>query len=246
LLTANYSYLNERLARHYGVPDVYGDRLRKVVFSDDRRGGLLGQGAVLTVTSYPNRTSVVLRGKWLLATLLGAPPPPPPPDVPSLKDPGQDGQPRSLRARMEQHRQNAACAGCHRRMDPLGFSLENFDALGKWRTRADGEVVDASASLPDNSQFEGIAGLRALLVSHKDDYIRTLSAKLLAYAVGRGVEYYDQPAVRRIARDTSAGGERWSALVVSVVTSTPFSMTLSNSAPVRSARAEDRALDRRP
>src|SRR5439155_16944109 len=157
LLTANYSFLNERLARHYRIPDVYGNHFRKVIFPDRTRGGLLGQASVLTVTSYPNRTSVVLRGKWLLATLLGAPPPPPPPDVPSLKDPGQDGQPRSLRGRMEQHRKNPACASCHQRMDPLGFSLENFDALGKWRTVADGEQIDASASLADVTRFEGIA-----------------------------------------------------------------------------------------
>jgi hypothetical protein len=245
LLSANYSYLNERLARHYGVPNVYGDRLRKVVFADGRRGGLLGQGAVLTLTSYPNRTSVVLRGKWLLANLLGAPPPPPPPDVPSLKEAGQDGQPRSLRSRMEQHRKNPVCAGCHRRMDPLGFSLENFDALGKWRTSADGEPIDASASLPDGSEFEGIAGLRALLISHKDDYVRTLSAKLLAYAIGRGVEYYDEPAVRRIARDAAAGGERWSALLAAVVRSAPFSMGLATTRPTDSTIADRQRADRR-
>ncbi len=145
LLTADYSYLNERLARHYGIPNVYGNHFRRVTFNDGIRGGLLGQASVLTVTSYPNRTSIVLRGKWLLANILGAPPAPPPADVPSLKDAGQDGQPRSLRDRMEQHRKNPACAGCHQRMDPLGFALENFDALGKWRTIADGENVDASA-----------------------------------------------------------------------------------------------------
>src|SRR6266850_2699781 len=185
LLTANYSYLNERLARHYGIPNVYGNHFRKVTFTDGVRGGLLGQASILTVTSYPNRTSVVLRGKWLLANMLGAPPPPPPADVPSLKEAGQDGQPRSLRDRMDRHRNSPACAGCHQRMDPLGFSLENFDALGKWRTVADGEKVDVSASLPDGTTFEGVAGLRNLLLNHKNDYVRTLTEKLLAYSIGR-------------------------------------------------------------
>jgi mono/diheme cytochrome c family protein len=224
LLTANYSYLNERLARFYGVPNIYGNHFRKVTFDDRLRGGLLGQASVLTVTSYPNRTSVVLRGKWLLANLLGAPPPPPPVDVPSLKDAGQDGVPRSLRERMEQHRDNAACASCHQRMDPLGFALENFDALGKWRMVADGEKVNASASLPDGTTFEGITGLRDLLVEHKDDYIRTFAEKLLAYGIGRGIEYYDLPAIRKIARESAANDYRWSSLIIGIVRSTPFSM----------------------
>jgi hypothetical protein len=224
LLTADYSYLNERLARHYGIPDVYGSHFRKVTFTDGVRGGLLGQAGVLTVTSYPNRTSVVLRGKWLLANLLGAPPAPPPADVPSLKDAGQDGQPRSLRDRMEQHRKNPACSGCHQRMDPLGFALENFDALGKWRTIADGEKIDASASLPDGTHFEGMAGLRNLLVSRKEDYVRTLTEKLLAYSVGRGIEYYDLPAIREVARESATAEYRWSALILGIVRSRPFSM----------------------
>jgi len=224
LLTANYSYLNERLARFYGVPNIYGNHFRKVTFDDRLRGGLLGQASVLTITSYPNRTSVVLRGKWLLANLLGAPPPPPPVDVPSLKDAGQDGVPRSLRERMEQHRNNAACTSCHQRMDPLGFALENFDALGKWRMVADGEKVNASASLPDGTTFEGITGLRDLLVEHKDDYIRTFAEKLLAYGIGRGIEYYDLPAIRKIARESAANDYRWSSLIIGIVRSTPFSM----------------------
>ena len=224
LLTANYSYVNERLARFYGVSNVYGNHFRKVAFTDGIRGGLLGQASVLTVTSYPNRTSVVLRGKWLLANILGAPPAPPPADVPSLKDAGQDGVPRSLRDRMEQHRNNPACSGCHQRMDALGFALENFDALGKWRTVADGEQVNASASLPDGTTFEGIAGLRNLLAKQKSDYVRTVTEKLLAYSIGRGIEYYDQPAIRKIARDSAPGDYRWSSLVLSVVRSAPFSM----------------------
>src|SRR5438093_1324918 len=231
LLTANYSYLNERLARHYGIPNIYGNHFRKVTFSDGVRGGLLGQASVLAVTSYPNRTSVVLRGKWLLANILGAPPPPPPADVPSLKDAGKDGQPRSLRDRMERHRKNPACSGCHQRMDPLGFALENFDALGKWRTVADGEKIDASASLPDGTMFQGIAGLRNLLVSHKDDYVRTLTEKLLAYSIGRGIEYYDLPAIRQIARESAPADYRWSSLVLGIARSKPFSMGI-----VRGAR----------
>jgi Protein of unknown function (DUF1592)/Protein of unknown function (DUF1588)/Protein of unknown function (DUF1587)/Protein of unknown function (DUF1585)/Protein of unknown function (DUF1595)/Cytochrome C oxidase, cbb3-type, subunit III len=227
LLTANYSYLNERLARHYEIPNVYGNQFRKVTFSDGVRGGLLGQASVLTVTSYPNRTSIVLRGKWLLANMLGAPPPPPPVDVPSLKDAGQDGQPRSLRERMELHRKNPACAGCHQRMDPLGFALENFDALGKWRTVADGEKVNVSASLPDGTTFEGIAGLRDLLLKHKDDYVRTLTEKLLAYSIGRGIEYYDLPAIRKIARDSAPSDYRWSSLILGIVRSNPFSMGIA-------------------
>ncbi len=244
LLNANYSFLNERLARHYGIPNVYGDHFRKVTFADDRRGGLLGQASVLTVTSYPNRTSVVLRGKWLLATLLGAPPPPPPPDVPSLKDPGQDGQPRSLRDRMEQHRKDPVCAGCHQRMDPLGFSLENFDALGKWRTVADGETVDASATLPDGTRFDGVTGVRGLLVSHKEEFVRTLSEKMLAYAVGRGLESSDLPAVRRIARDSGAGDYRWTSLVLAVVRSTPFTMGVVRDAVVANTVAQQRPVQR--
>jgi hypothetical protein len=224
LLTADYSYLNERLARHYAIPNIYGNHFRKVTFTGGIRGGLLGQAGVLTVTSYPNRTSVVLRGKWLLANMLGSPPPPPPGDVASLKDPGQDGQPRSLRERMELHRKNPACAGCHQRMDALGFALENFDALGKWRTIADGEKVDVSASLPDGTTFEGIAGLRSLLLKHKEDYVRTLAEKLLAYGMGRGIEYYDLPAIRQIAREGAAADYRWSSLVLGVVRSKPFGM----------------------
>ena len=225
LLTANYSFLNERLAKHYGIPNVYGNHYRRFTFTDGVRGGLLGQASILTVTSYGNRTSVVMRGRWVLANLLGAPPPPPPPDVPALKDAGMDGAPRSLRERMEVHRKNPACASCHQRMDPIGFALENFDADGKWRTASDGEQIDAAASLPDGTRFEGVNGLRALLVSHQEDFVRTLSAKLLAYAVGRGLAYYDQPAVRKIARDAARHDYRWSSIIGGIVNSTPFSMS---------------------
>jgi hypothetical protein len=224
LLTADYSFVNERLAKHYGIPDIYGPRFRRVHFTDGVRGGLLGQASVLAVTSYPNRTSVTLRGRWLLTNLLGSPPPPPPPNVPALKDPGQDGQPRSLRQRMEIHRQSAACASCHQRMDPLGFSLENFDALGKWRMESDNERIDASGALPDGTRFEGVAGLRQLMASHKEDFVRTFTEKLLAYAIGRGIELSDMPVIRGIARDAAQYDNRWSAVIWGIVNSPAFNM----------------------
>jgi hypothetical protein len=225
LLTANYSFVNERLARHYRIPNVYGSHFRRVTFSDGIRGGLLGQGSILTVTSYPNRTSPVLRGRWLLDNVLGAPPPPPPPDIPLLNESGADAKSLSIRQQMEAHRKNPSCAVCHVRMDPLGFSLENFDALGKWRTASDGIPVDASGALPDGTRFEGITGLRQLIASHQDDFARTFTQKLLAYALGRSLEAGDLPAVRRIARDASGNGYRWSSVIVGVATSTPFTMS---------------------
>jgi hypothetical protein len=222
LLLADYTFANDRLAQHYGIPNVYGSHYRPVKFTDRRRGGLLGQASVLAVTSYPNRTSVVIRGRWLLANMLGAPPPPPPLDVPALREAGQEGQPKSLRDRMEVHRKNPACASCHQRMDPLGFSLENFDAVGKWRVEADGVPVDATAAMPDGTQFAGVEGLRSYLAGNKEDFVRTLSGKLLTYAIGRGIEYYDQPAVRKIAREAAAQDYRWSSVILGVVNSTPF------------------------
>ena len=222
LLLADYTFANDRLAQHYGIPNVYGSHYRPVKFTDRRRGGLLGHASVLAVTSYPNRTSVVIRGRWLLANMLGAPPPPPPLDVPALREPGEEGQPKSLRERMEVHRKNPACASCHQRMDPLGFSLENFDAVGKWRAEADGVPVDPTAALPDGTQFAGVEGLRTYLAEHKEDFVRTLTGKLLAYATGRGIEYYDQPAIRKIARDAAAQDYRWSSVILGVVNSTPF------------------------
>jgi mono/diheme cytochrome c family protein len=236
LLTANYTFVNERLAKHYGIPDVYGNHFRRVTFTDGQRGGLLGQASVLAVTSYPNRTSVAIRGRWLLANMLGSPPPPPPPDVPDLKNAGVDGQPRSLRQRMEVHRQNAACASCHQRMDPLGFSLENFDSLGKFRTQSDGAPVDASASLPDGTHFDGLPGLRTLLAGHKEDFVRTFTGKLLAYATGRGIEYTDLPAIRSVSRDSAKDEYRWSSIILGVVSSPPFSMGISGGAPSLSAQ----------
>jgi hypothetical protein len=225
LVTANYSYVNERLARHYRIPNVYGSHFRRVLFTDGVRGGLLGQGSVLTVTSYPNRTSPVLRGRWLLDNVLGAPPPPPPPDVPLLSESARDGKPVSMRQQMEAHRKSPSCAVCHVRMDPLGFSLENFDALGKWRTASDGITVDASGALPDGTRFEGVTGLRQLVAGHPDDFARTFTQKMLAYAIGRSLDAQDQPAVRQIARTAAAQGYRWSSIITGIVTSTPFTMS---------------------
>jgi hypothetical protein len=225
LVEANYTFVNERLARHYGLSNVYGSRFRRVVLADGVRGGLLGQASILTATSYANRTSPVLRGRWMLESLLGAPPPAPPPDVPALKENGADGEVRSVRERLEAHRRNPSCALCHVRMDPLGFSLENFDALGKWRTTSDGVPIDASASLPDGSRFEGIAGLRALLLNHREDFVRTFTDRLLSYSIGRGTEPSDWPAVRKIVRETASEDHRWSSIILAIVRSTPFQMS---------------------
>ena len=227
LLDADYTFLNERLARHYGIPNIYGSRFRRVKLTGEERRGLLGQGGVLTVTSYATRTSPVLRGKWLLENILGTPPPPPPPNVPSLKVEDQNGKPASIRERLAQHRANPVCAACHSRIDPLGFALENFDAIGKWRTTDAGTPVDASGQLPDGSQFEGPAGLRNVLLSKRDEFVISVTQKLLTYALGRGIEYYDAPAVRTITRGAAADDYRWSALVLGIVESVPFQMRRS-------------------
>ncbi len=224
LLSASYTFVNERLARHYGIRGVYGDRFRRVTLDPDHpRGGLLGHGGLLTVTSYPNRTSPVVRGKWLLETILGAPPPEPPPNVPGLPDRGEGGEPASVRERLERHRANPACAGCHAPMDPLGFALENFDAIGTWRATSEaGQPIDASATMPGGAAFEGPAGLRRVLLSRGGDFAATVTEKLLAYALGRGLEYTDRPAVRRILRAAAADDYRWSSIVLGIVKSTPF------------------------
>jgi hypothetical protein len=225
LLGANYTFLNQRLAEHYGIPNVYGPQFRKVALTDPNRGGLLGQGSILTVTSYPNRTSVVQRGKWILENLLGAPPPPPPPDVPDLKPHAKDGRLLTMREQMEQHRANAICSSCHARMDPIGFSLENYDGVGKWRNEDGGSAIDPSGKLPGGVQFQGPAGLKKLLLTnYHDDFVETVTEKLLTYALGRGLEYYDQPAVRSIAREAGRDDYRISALVAAIVRSTPFQM----------------------
>ena len=229
LLTADYTFVNERLARHYGIPNVFGSRFRRVSFPDGQRGGLLGQGSILTVTSYPNRTSPVLRGKWLLENILGTPPPPPPPNVPALKDTGADGTPQSVRERLESHRRNPACASCHAQMDPLGFALDHFDAIGAWRTHESGRPIDASGVLMGGSEFQGLGGLRTLLAARRAQFAETVTEKLLAYALGRGVAYYDLPAIRKVTRDAASTDYRWSSIIVGIVKSTPFRMRRSES-----------------
>ena len=223
LIDADYTFVDERLAAHYGIPGVYGSRFRKVTL-DGRRGGLLGHGGLLTVTSYPNRTSPVLRGKWVLENLLGAPPPPPPPDVPSFPERGEGGEPATVRELLEMHRRNPACAGCHAPMDPLGFALEEFDAIGRWRTTDAAAPVDASGVMPTGHAFDGLAGLRQMLVEDPEPLVRTVTEKLLAYALGRSIEHYDHPTIRRIVREAAADDYRWSSIVLGIVRSAPFRM----------------------
>jgi hypothetical protein len=227
LLTANYTFVNERLAKHYGIPDIYGSHFRRVTFSDDKRGGLLGHGSLLTVTSYVHRTSPVLRGKWLLENILGAPPPAPPPDVPALKEKDErGGRLLSVRERLEEHRRNPTCAACHARMDPLGFALENFDAIGRWRDTEAGTRIDASAALPDGTRFSTPAEFRQVLVNRRDEFISTFTEKLLTYALGRGLEYYDMPVLRGIILSAAPSDYRWSSVILGIVKSTPFQMTV--------------------
>jgi hypothetical protein len=226
LLTANHTFVNERLAKHYGIPNVRGTHFRRVERSDDRRRGLLGQGSVLSVTSFPNRTSPVVRGKWILENLLGTPLPPPPPDVPALVEkPNPADEEQSMRVRIARHRANPVCASCHATMDPLGLSLENFDMVGRWREVDESLIpIDASGVLPDGTQFEGPAGLRAVLLGDPDRFVRTVTEKMLVYALGRGLEHYDMPTVRKIARDAAAQKYRASSLILGIVNSRPFLM----------------------
>lgn len=227
LLTADYTFVNERLARHYGMPNVYGNHFRRVGLAGeyDARRGLLGKGSVLTVTSYAHRTSPVLRGKWLLENVLGAPPPPPPPDVPALEENSARGEARSVRERLEQHRANPVCASCHQVMDPLGFALENFDGIGRWRaTGEDGSPIDAGGTLIDGRAVDGPASLRNALIERPVPFVTTVTEKLLTYALGRGLEYYDAPAVRGIVQGAADGGYRWSEIVRGIASSPPFRM----------------------
>ena len=237
LLTADHTYLNERLARHYGIPGVYGNHFRRVALGGDQhRGGLLGHGSLLTVTSYPNRTSPVLRGKWILENILGTPPPPPPPNVPSLPDKGEGGKPASVRERLERHRRNPVCATCHSMMDPLGFALENYDAIGQWRATSEGGgAIDASGSFPGGVAFQGPAGLRDVILSHTREFVGTVTEKLMAYALGRGVQYYDLPAVRKVVTDAAGANYRWSAVVLGIIRSAPFQMRRSEERPAPAA-----------
>jgi hypothetical protein len=226
LLGTGYTFVNERLAEHYGIPGVYGSHFRRVELEGDlasQRGGILGQGSLLTATSYANRTSPVLRGKWVLTNILGTPPPPPPPDVPDLPESGADGQPATIRDRMLEHRENPVCKVCHAPMDPLGLALENFDAVGRWRISGEaGLPIDASGQLPNGTEFYGLQGLRELLLERRDEFAGTVTEKLLAYAIGRPPEYYDKPVVREITRTAALENYSWSAIIVGIVSSSPF------------------------
>lgn len=229
LLSADYTFVNQRLAEHYGMPRVYGSQFRRVTLTDVNRRGLLGQGSMLTVTSYPNRTSVVLRGKWVLENLLGTPPPPPPPDVPELKA-APHGKVLSMREQMQAHRTNAVCAACHARMDSIGFALENYDGIGRWRHDDADAPIDASGKLPDGTEFQGPAGLsQLLLTTYRDDFVRTVTNKLLTYALGRGIEYYDLPTIRSIDREAARDNYRISSWILAIVKSTPFQMRRASS-----------------
>ena len=227
LLNADYTFLNEQLARHYGISGVYGSHFRRVALADENRWGLLGKASVLAVTSYSTRTSPTVRGKWLLENILAAPVPPPPPNVNTNLDETATGKPESVREMLERHRTNPVCASCHARMDPLGFSLENFDAVGQWRT-ADGEApINASGVLLDGTTVNGPAALRRALVAQKEQFVRTVAGKLLTYAIGREMEYYDAPAIRAIVRTAAADDYRWSATIQAIVSSPPFQMRRS-------------------
>jgi len=222
LINADYTYVNERLARHYGIPNIYGSNFRRVTVTIEARRGLLGQGSVLTVTSYPNRTSPVLRGKYILENILGTPPPAPPANVPALSDNEAGQEPKSLRERMELHRRTPTCATCHRVMDPLGFALENFDGIGAWRAKEPGGAIDPKGKLADGSDVDGPVALRAAIMRHPDQFVRTLTEKLMTYGLGRGLEFYDMPVVRAVARDAAKKNYRFSAIVAGIVSSSPF------------------------
>jgi hypothetical protein len=225
LLTANYTFLNERLARHYGVPNIKGSWFRKVTFPEGSvRGGLLGQGSVLTITSYSTRTSPVLRGKWVLENLLSAAPPPPPADVPALKTETAPGKPLTLRDAMIQHRAAPACAGCHARMDPIGFAMENFDAVGRWRDRDGDQAIDATGTFPEGTKFEGIPGLKRVLLSQSGQFVETMAERLLMYGIGRNLQYYDAPTVRAVMHEAEPAKYTLASLVLGVVKSRPFQM----------------------
>jgi len=231
LLRSDYTFVNERLAKHYGIEGIYGSDFRRIKVTDERRKGLLGQGSILTVTSYANRTAPTIRGKWILEQILGSPPPPPPPNVPTLQE-NNNTRVLTMRERMELHRANPACAACHKVMDPIGFALENFDGLGRWRDTLGNAPIDASGVLPDGTSFEGPTGLQELLLSKEELFVETFIQRLLTYALGRGVEYYDLPVVRKIRRDTVTSNYSWSSIISGIVNSVPFQMQDSSNSLV--------------
>jgi hypothetical protein len=229
LMSADYTFLNERVAKHYGIRGIYGSRFRRVTLTDERRFGLLGKGSVLTVTSHAERTSPVERGKWILENILNLPVPPPPP-LPGagvFAEPAPGEAPKTMRAQMEVHRANPVCASCHKVMDPIGLSLENFDVVGAWRTEDVGSPIDASGQLVDGSRVDGVVTLRKAILAHPDVFVRTMTEKMLIYALGRGLDARDMPSVRAIMREASAQDDRFSSLVLAVVHSTPFTMRVA-------------------
>jgi mono/diheme cytochrome c family protein len=226
LLTADYTFVNERLARHYGIPGVYGSQFRRVAVTDEARKGLLGHGSILTVTSMPNRTSPVRRGKWILENLLGSPPPPPPPNVPPLKEQGASDKPKTMREQMEEHRANPVCANCHRLMDPLGFAMENFNGVGAWRTKDGPTPIDASSQLADGTKVTGVVTLRQALTHRPERFVGTMTEKLMTYALGRGLVASDMPAVRQIVTSAAPNNYRFSSIVLGIVNSVPFKMRM--------------------
>ena len=229
LLTSNRTFLNEQLARHYGIRGVYGSSFRPVTLTDPNRFGLLGKASVLAVTSYPSRTSPTVRGKWLLENILAAPVPPPPPNLPPLEASNNPAKPRTVREMLEMHRKNPVCASCHARMDPLGFSLENFDAIGHWRTTDAGSPIDTSGVLLDGTKVSGPAELRQALVAHKEQFVGAVTGKLMTYALGREMEYYDAPTIRGVVRTAAHDDYRWSSVILQIVKSAPFQMRRAGS-----------------
>jgi hypothetical protein len=226
LLTADYTFVNERLARHYGIPGVTGSRFRRVAVTSDARRGLLGHGSMLLVTSHPNRTSPVKRGKWILDNLMGSPPPPPPANVPPLDETKNPSRPLTMKERMADHRSTPTCANCHRLMDPIGLALENFDGIGAWRERDSGVRIDPATQLADGTNVDGVVALRQALLRRPEVFVRTLSENLLTYALGRALSADDMPTVRAIMRDAAAQNYRFQDLVQGIVVSTPFLMRL--------------------
>jgi hypothetical protein len=244
LLNADYTFVDERLAKHYGIPNVYGSQFRRVTLGPetDVRKGLVGKGAILTTSSKPERTSPVTRGKWIMTNILGMSPPDPPPNVPALParvaDATGNAHEPTMREKMLDHRISPSCTQCHRLMDPIGFALENFDGIAAWRTEDAGAPIDASAQVFDGTELEGPNGLREWLVGYSDQFVQVVAEKLLVYALGRGVDHQDMPLVRAIARDAARRDHRFSALVLGVVRSTPFQMNMKVQESVNSARAE--------
>jgi mono/diheme cytochrome c family protein len=237
LMTADYTFVNERLARHYGIQNVFGSEFRRVTLTQDERRGLLGKGAILAVTSRPNRTSPVLRGKWVLENIVGTPPPPPPPEVPALEENTMGQKPKTMRGRLEAHRVNQPCAGCHRLMDPIGFAMDKFDAVGAWHDRDAGAPIDSSGVLSNGARIDGPSGLREALVADPTIFVTTMTEKMMTYALGRGLTASDMPAVRKIVNESASKGYRFSALTSGIVASVPFQMRLKGEDQLSTANA---------